>query len=532
VKIREISWSNYRRLPDGNIAVRNHLVLVGPNDTGKSSIVRAVNLCIGMNHGLLGNAVSERDFTDATKPMLLTVTLGDIRDSDRAAFPDEIEVGPPEVLRVAVEAVLDPADPDQVTVRRHFPDAGHAKAPSREQLATIAFRFVPAARSLLRELGRGSGGAVQSLLAGLDLTADAAALQAAADGYKTALDSSTVLGEFRSKVAVALSNALPTSVAADDVRVVSESELLDDPLSGVTVTLKDGGHDVALAEQSDGVRAVAVLTLLGMSHGAAQIVAVDEPETHLHPSAQRSVAQSLMAGTGQRVLVTHSPSVVGQANPLDIVAFRADRQARQLPTDAPIANYESLVRHWSHRFIEPITAHCVVAVEGPSDELLLARVAALTGVDLDRLGIVVFDLGGAKLFPFAFDLFGPPGFDLKLTGLVDEDARDTWAEAVGVAPTDLEDAGYVVCDPDLEGAYIDILGVDATIGMLVASPRITEASILQSCGVVGLADVTRDLLWKYCKGRKVPAALAIAGALDEAQATSMVPLISVLTLAL
>lgn len=532
MKIREISWSNYRRLPDGKIAVRNHLVLVGPNDTGKSSVVRAVNLCIGMAHGLMGNAVTARDFTDPAKSVLLTVTLDGISEGDRAAFPDEIDVGPPAVLRVAVEAILDPADPDQVTVRRHFPDAGHAKAPSREQLKTISFRFVPAARSLFRELGSGSGGAVRSLLTGLDLTADAAALQAAADGYKTALDSSTVLGEFRGKVAVALSNALPTSLTADDVRVVSESELLDDPLSGVTVTLKDGGHDVSLAEQSDGIRAVAVLTLLGMSHAAAQIVAVDEPETHLHPSAQRSVAKSLVADTGQRVLVTHAPSVVGEVNPLDIVAFRADRQARQLPLDAPIASYESLVRHWSYRFIEPLTARCVVAVEGASDEILLSRVAELTGVDLNRLGIVLFDLGGARLFPFAFELFGPPGFDLKLTGLVDEDARDSWARAVGVAPANLEGAGYVVCDPDLEGVCIDALGVDVVIGMLLASPQVTEASILKSCGVAGLADVTRDLLWAYCKGRKVYAALALAEALDGAQAASLAPLISILALAL
>jgi putative ATP-dependent endonuclease of OLD family len=418
VKIREISWSNYRRLPDATIAVRDHLVLVGPNDTGKSSVVRAVNLCVGMAHGAVANAVTARDFTDSGKPVLLTVTLDGIDDGDRAAFPDEIDVGPPEVLRVAVEATVDPADPERIVVVRRFPDAGHAKAPSREQLKTIAFRFVPAARSLLRELGAGAGGAVRSLLAGLDLAADAAALQTATDAYKAALDGSTVLGEFRSEVANALSNALPTAVTAADVRVVAESELLDDPLSGVTVTLKDGGHDVSLADQSDGIRAVAALTLLGMSHAAAQIVAVDEPETHLHPTAQRSVARSLVAGTGQRVLVTHAPSVLSEVNPLHLVAFRPDREARQLPAGHAITTYESLARHWSNRLIEPLTARSVLAVEGPSDWIILARVAALTGVHLDRLGVAVFDLDGAKLFPFAYDVFGPGGFDLKLTGLV------------------------------------------------------------------------------------------------------------------
>jgi putative ATP-dependent endonuclease of OLD family len=531
VKIREISWSNYRRMPDGQITVRDHLVLVGPNDTGKSSIVRAVNLCIGMAHGLVTNAVTARDLTDPASPMLLTVTLDGFDDDDRAAFPDEIAVGPPEVLKVAVEATVDPADPEQIDVRRYFPDAGHAKAPSREQLKTIAFRFVPAARSLLRELGSGSGGAVRSLLDGLDLAADAVTLQTAADSYKAALDGSTVLGEFRTNVAKGLSDALPNEVPAADVRLVAQSELLDDPLSGVALTLRDGGHDVSLTEQSDGIRAVAVLTLLGMSHASAQIVAVDEPESHLHPAAQRSVAKSLVAGAGQRILVTHAPSVVSQVRPLDLVAFRPDRTASQLPAGHSIASYETLVRHWSSRLIEPLTARSVLAVEGPSDRIVVERVAQLTGLDLDRRGVAVFDLDGAKLFPLAYELFGPTGFNLKLTGMVDEDARETWAAAVGVDPADLEAAGYIVCDPDLEGVYIDTLGVDIVIPMLLASPQMTEASMCQSCQVSTLGDITRDILWGFCKRKKVPAALAIAAGLDQAQAASLAPLGAALALA-
>lgn len=490
MRVSAISWRNYRRLPDGQLAVRNHLVLVGPNDTGKSSIVRAINLCIGMAHGAASSALTARDLSNPAVPMLLTVTLDGVDDHDRAAFPDEIDVGPPEVLRVAVEATIDPGDPEVITVRRYFPDAGHAKAPTREQLDIMAFRFVPAARSLLRELGGSSGGAVRSLLAGLDLAADAAALQDAADLYRTAIDSSTAIGEFRSSVAEALSSALPTPVVPAHIRVMTESERLDDPLSGVTVTLKDGGHDVPLVEQSDGIRAVAVLTLLGLSHGSARIVAVDEPETHLHPTAQRSVAKSLLSGAGQRIIVTHAPSVVSQVQPLDLVAFRPDRTARQLPAGHPIASYESLIRHWSNRLIEPLTARSILAVEGPSDRIMVERVAELTDRHLDRLGVAVFDLDGAKLFPFAYELFGPGGFDLKLTGLVDEDARSIWADAVGVAGTDLEAEGYVVCDPDLEGVYIDTLGHDTVIAMLLASPQITQASLLQSCQVASVGDVT------------------------------------------
>ena len=94
MKIREVTWSNYRRLPDGKITVRNHLVLVGPNDTGKSSIVRALHLCLGMPHGQLSAAITARDFTDPAAALVLTVTLDGIDTEDRAAFPTKLPLGP------------------------------------------------------------------------------------------------------------------------------------------------------------------------------------------------------------------------------------------------------------------------------------------------------------------------------------------------------------------------------------------------------------------------------------------------------
>jgi putative ATP-dependent endonuclease of the OLD family len=91
MRIRDVSWSNYRRLPDGEIELRDHLVLVGPNDSGKSSILRAMNFCLGMAGAQLAAAIEPRDFSDATKPLRIEVTLGDLNSDEAAAFPDEID---------------------------------------------------------------------------------------------------------------------------------------------------------------------------------------------------------------------------------------------------------------------------------------------------------------------------------------------------------------------------------------------------------------------------------------------------------
>ena len=49
----KITWRNYRRLPDGEIHVRDHLALIGPNDSGKSSVLRGVDMRLGMTRAQL-----------------------------------------------------------------------------------------------------------------------------------------------------------------------------------------------------------------------------------------------------------------------------------------------------------------------------------------------------------------------------------------------------------------------------------------------------------------------------------------------
>jgi putative ATP-dependent endonuclease of OLD family len=526
MKLREISWRNYRRMPDGKIDVRNHLVLVGPNDTGKSSIVRILELCLGIPHNHLPASVTERDFTDGSQPMVVAVTLSDITDTDRAAFPDEIAVEAPERLVIQVEAHLDPTDSDQRTVRRTCPDAGHGRGPNAEQLATIGFEAVSAVRSLLRELSSGTGGAMRTLLKGIDLSMDGPALANAASAYREALDNSQAIGGFRSELASALSGSLPRTVTDAEVRLKQEADLLDDPLSGVSVTVRDGDQDVRLVDQSDGIRALSVLTLMGMSLKTAHILAVDEPENHLHPIAQRTMARRLREGVAQTVVVTHSPSVVAMMDPLDIVALRTDRRPRQLPAQAPAAQQVQAVRHWAGALIEPITARRVVLVEGPADRILFRRASELIGVDLDRIGVAVFELHSADFFPFAYSLLGPAGFDLPTTGLVDSDGAPKWAATIGVSETDLHTRGFDVSDPDLEGMYVNALGADTVTSILLTAGVASETSIVRSCGIGAVADLTPELLANYCrKKRKVPAAVAVAAALSRAQVEAMPPLL-------
>ena len=530
MRLQRIVWKNYRRLPDAEIEVRKHLVLVGPNDSGKSSVLRAVNLCLGISGAQLGTQIEHGDFTDPEEPLVIQVVLNKIEDIDRAAFPDEISTLDGETLTIEIRATMEGGDPEQKQVNRLFPDAGHVRAPTKSQFELFGWAYVRPIRSLFRELGSGSRSAVSTLLSSVDLSDEEPVFDAVGEAFGKALQDSKALGEFRDELSEALSGALPKRIMRDDLKLVSESEVLDDPLARVTVAMADGEYSAPISEQSDGIRALTVLSLYGLEHRKSAIVGIDEPETHLHHTAQRVIAARLQDSPGQRLLVTHSPAIVREMSPLDIVTMGADRVPRQLKKEADIAELEASTRHWSNRLIEPLTARRVLMVEGPSDRIVCERAGQLIEINLNRMGVAILELDGSSLFPRAYRLFGPDGFNLPISGLLDEDARVDWAEAIGYSPADIEsDPRFQICVPSLEGVYVDCLGVKRTLECLIAGPGFSEGGICQATGM-DLNVMTKEALSDYCnnKKRKVTSALAIAAGLTKIDAEALGPITKIL----
>ena len=522
MRLSRIEWSNYRRLPDSAIDLRNHLVLIGPNDVGKSSILRAIHLCIGISGAQLTSAIQERDFTSTDSPLELVLTFVDLDREERITFPDEIDLGSPELLRIKLTAQIDPSDPEAFTISRSFPDSGRSRSPSRLQLDTIGWAYIPATRSLIRELGSTGGGAIHALLSSVDLGEDADAINSAMGSVRDALDESRVFGDLRSELAEALSGTLPRTIDKDDLHLRDEGEISGDPLRGVVITVNNDGAHTPLSEQSDGFRAMSLLAVLGVSHRTAKIVGIDEPETHLHASAQRTIGRSLASDVGQRCVATHSSAIVSQMNPMDIAVLGADHRVRQLPATSTLSTSEEVTRHWSSRLLEPLTARKLIFVEGPADRILLQGIAQTSAIDLDRFGVVIFELDGSGFFGTAYNFFGPSGFDLPLSAMLDEDARNGWAQVMNIDPLTLETEGFLVNSPDLEAEYVDALESTRILELLAAS-GMDETRIRRATGLSTGSPIGSSELRDYCghKKRKVQCSLAVANGLNTSDLVNL-----------
>ncbi|MFG2357880.1 TOPRIM nucleotidyl transferase/hydrolase domain-containing protein [Streptomyces sp. NPDC048521] len=104
-----------------------------------------------------------------------------------------------------------------------------------------------------------------------------------------------------------------------------------------------------------------------------------------------------------------------------------------------------------------LAVRAVVLLEGPSDVAAVGALAARRGRDLAAEGVCVVSMGGAMNVGRFAGLLGPPGLDLRLTGLCDEGERRYYARGWERAGADQQ--GFFVCAADLEDELIRALGV-------------------------------------------------------------------------
>lgn len=515
MRLSRMEIKNHSRIQDLDLEVRRHSVIVGANDVGKSSILRMLNLLLGASTAGLYQALAPTDLRDPGQPLIVNVWWADFMEKNRRPFPSEISIGSDHVseyLWVQMIVESHPEDEEAVTVRRWFPESGHERAPSREQLEEFGWRYLRATRG--SSMMDGAHSPVRTLLAAADLGTNEEGLKVLLNQFNEQLSGNESVGQLLERVAKHLSRAMPRSVTREDFSVRSVTDPSSDVLQDVSIFLNRGDAQVSLMEQSDGVRQLMSMTLFDLAEGAAHVLAIDEPEIHLHPTSQRTAADLLSGEGNQKIIVTHSPYILHRFEPSEVIAVDRHGRCRQIGA-ATLSKVEKVRAHWwSPRLLEALTARFVVLVEGAADRVIVEAVAVVLGVDLDRLGAVVVELDGADKFKNVFPLLGPDGFGPTLLGLVDENESGSWVNAFGGKPRDVIDRKVFVSALDLEDEYTQALGGPATARALIEGGFCREQGVLQAAKVETLEELTPGAVAKFCRANgKVDAATCIAGVL-------------------
>lgn len=511
------------------IDVRENLILVGPNGSGKSSLIRCLDLLLGKTVQQLYYTIGNSDFENEELPFVIEARLVDLNADELSLFPDEVDASDGS-LKIRLEAAFDGED---LTISRYFPNGAGNGALSSAQLKSIGWNMIPSDFSI-RSLNSGRRTIVDDYLKEVDASGDETELSDAISSLCRAIDDSAAFNDALNSLASQLDPALDGGVKVDNLRFIPGAAIDGNLLSDVRLQIEGkAGVMREATEQSDGTKSLIAFAVFDLLNSEG-VIAVDEPETHLHPSAQRNLIHILQKAGRQLVIATHSGVVASEFNPDNIVVTR-DRSTPMQPQQGFLqGDQKTLARWWISSRIELLTAKSIIAVEGQSDRMVLKKVAELTECHLERDGVEVLEAGGKHEVRHAMEIFGKNGFGARANGLIDEDAEEMMANALGVSKDNLSSKSVYISRVDLEDEYVSAVGADKLWSALNGSSLFTP-NILSNCNITnGAAMPDETELAAFCRDKnyKIASAVVVCGLLDSASAKKVSSIVEVLNNAL
>lgn len=469
MRLVSFSVTNFRSITDAHkIPIGDSTVLLGRNNEGKSNVLRALGIAM---RALTAHAGEEthiyREFRETHAyfwPRDFPISLQGRKSGLESIFRLEFELTAAEIEgfrntiknnlngNLPIEVKFGKSNRPEINVRKQGPGGPALSAKSAKVAKYIAeniqFIYIPAVRTEDEALA-----VVQEMLslelAQLERNAEyAAALQKIADLQQPILD------KVSGSIQKSLEQFLP---GIKDVKVRVPSSARKVALRNQCQVQIDDGSMTLLEYKGDGVKSLAALGLLKdkVAFEGASVVAIEEPESHLHPGAMHSLREVLDALTtnNQVVLTTHCPlfvdrTSVGRNIVIDRSKAKPARDISSIRTLLGVRASDNLVN-----------ASHVLVVEGDEDVIALTSIlpamSPIIAKALKQFHLVIEPIGGAGNLSYKLTLLsnalcvthvlldndesGKKAYDKAISEKTLEVANSTFVNCRGMAQSEMED---------------------------------------------------------------------------------------------
>lgn len=482
MKVRRLQLENFRSVKEGHVVFSDNTLLVGGNNVGKSTVCEALDLVLGPERLYRRPVVDEHDFhggryvDDDKHPIEIRIraVLVDLSAEALIRFGDHCRRWDDEKLEFIDEATdgADVADLDGmhwalpvVFVARYERDEDdfvgqtffdHPTLPdedmddeqrvslgqgrsefSRASKRLCGYVYLRALRTGSRALGLQRGSLLDTILR-LGDEGDGAP-EMWFDTLAKLRELDPAVGEIeqlkaiRTEIRERMGKFIGLA-PGDDSAAFFASDLTREHLREVVrlfVATSPSDHSVPFSRQGTGsinLLVFALLTLIADRKGNDSVIfAMEEPEIALPPHTQRRVTRFVRSTMGQAIVTSHSPYVIEQFEPEDIVMLHREGAGTLIGTRPDSGGFKPKnYRAQRRQFAEAILARAVVVTEGSTESALLPVASSILeneGGDythLDLAGVSIFTAEGDDDVPRWGQIFKALG--KKVYGFRDKQA--------------------------------------------------------------------------------------------------------------
>jgi putative ATP-dependent endonuclease of OLD family len=426
MRVRAIEIWRFRGIKHVRLTPGSRNVLLGPNNSGKSTILEALDLVLYSGLGRPRPAPTEVDYfaRDPTAGFRIEVVLGALDTSFLALVRDHLEgwdsaqrVVTPSPDGVGIESAVRIAavgTPDFELLHQFAKEESDGARVGRDVRGQVGWVFDGRLRDPSRQLAFYQGGLLDQLFGDTDLGPAVDTLRlAVADGAKGVNADGAVRPELEKlgQDLIDLGLLEPAQAPAFEMGSVSERELLQALRLGLP---SPHAASIPIERQGRGAqRLLLTATLMRISEklGRPIIGGFEEPEEALEPLRQAQLSRMIRAlaeADGQVFIVTHSPDIVRSFSADDLLLVEQSEEgveAEALSERLTPALRQAYERRIWGPIVGALFARVAVLGEGPGDVAVfdtfweaLARERRIEA-PADQLGIAVINCEGAPHQP-------------------------------------------------------------------------------------------------------------------------------------